>query len=289
MLTCKNNARLELTQRKGFTLIELLVVIAIIAILVAILFPVFGQARAKARQISCASNLKQMALAGIQYAADHDGYIMRFRNGANSELTTNFLGEPIAPRPFAEGYHWQNYWMPYVKNTQIFFCPEGSSEFRSHPRYTSTVGGQPIREVWGHYGMNYERLTANPRQPWNNRFLDSVPNPAATFLVMDSWSVTPSIDASDNPATFLGCGAVGSAQDKGIGFNLPLGDKRRGDRHQGRINVAYADGHVKSIAPSTLRGLITTPRPPEIPGTLALYSEFLDYSTADVTCANWNF
>ncbi len=275
---------------RGFTLIELLVVVAIIALLAAILFPVFGQARSRARQISCASNLKQMALAGIMYASDHDGYIMRFRNGSVSELTENFLGEPIAPRPFAEGYHWQVYWMPYVKNTQIFFCPEGPSDFRVHPRYNQLVGGQPIREIWGHYGMNYERLTANPREPWNNRLLDGVPNPASTFLVMDSWSVTPSIDGSDNPATFLGCGPLNGTQDKGIGLNLPLGDKRRGDRHQGRINVAYADGHVKSLLPSTVRQLITTPRSAEIPGSLALYSEFLDYSTTNTTCATgWNF
>lgn len=275
--------------KNGFTLIELLVVIAIISILAAILFPVFSQARAKARQASCTSNLKQMALAGIMYASDNDGFIMRSRNTAPSELTENFLGEPIPTRPFAEGYYWQTFWMPYVKNTQIFFCPEGLADFRTAPRYNNTVSGQPIREVWGHYGINYERLTGNPRQPWYNRTLDSVPNPAATFLVMDSWSVTPSIDASDNPSTFLGCGAVGGSSDKGIGMNLPKGDSRRGDRHQGRINVAYADGHVKSIAPSTLLGLITTPRPAEIPGTLALYSEFLDYSTTNTTCSSWNF
>ena len=67
--------------RRGFTLIELLVVIAIIAILAAILFPVFAKAREKARQASCSSNLKQIALAALQYATDYDGLIAAGRGG----------------------------------------------------------------------------------------------------------------------------------------------------------------------------------------------------------------
>jgi prepilin-type N-terminal cleavage/methylation domain-containing protein len=98
--------------RKGFTLIELLVVIAIIAILAAILFPVFAQARAKAKQTSCLSNMKQIGLGLMMYAEDYDQTLPSsyyYLNGANSD----------------GGYmHWSGMIMPYVKNEKIFVCPE---------------------------------------------------------------------------------------------------------------------------------------------------------------------
>ena len=92
--------------RRGFTLIELLVVIAIIAILAAILFPVFAKAREKARQTSCLSNVKQATLGLIMYAQDYD-----------SIWATRDYG--VAPNRFG----WTDVIMPYVKNTQMFICP----------------------------------------------------------------------------------------------------------------------------------------------------------------------
>ena len=93
--------------RRGFTLIELLVVIAIIAILAAILFPVFAKAREKARQSSCLSNVKQIDLGILQYAQDYDERLVTYytRDAANNRI----------------------YWMaqidPYLKNDQIWKCP----------------------------------------------------------------------------------------------------------------------------------------------------------------------
>ena len=91
------------TRRTGFTLIELLVVIAIIAILAAILFPVFAQAREKARAISCLSNLKQIGLACMQYVQDYDETYM-YRSQA-----------PLG--------HWGYAAYPYIKNFGVFTCP----------------------------------------------------------------------------------------------------------------------------------------------------------------------
>ena len=93
-------------QQRGFTLIELLVVIAIIAILAAILFPVFAQAREKARQASCLSNLKQLGTAQMMYAQDYDETYPK----AYHQTPQGDVG-------------WYLLIQPYAKNTKIFRCP----------------------------------------------------------------------------------------------------------------------------------------------------------------------
>ena len=105
--------------RRGFTLIELLVVIAIIAILAAILFPVFAKAREKARQTRCLSNLKQLDLAALSYAQDYDERWVRYRY----------------PNP----YYWPDKLDPYLKNAEILKCPSRPTVARA-------------------YGMNYHHL-----------------------------------------------------------------------------------------------------------------------------------
>ena len=122
--------------RKAFTLIELLVVIAIIAILAAILFPVFARAREKARQASCQSNLKQLALASKMYGSDYD--------------------ESVTPGNMNTGatfYLWSNLLTPYTKNTQLFICP-------SKPGQAWTGGAPPyacvqLQTVLSNYTVNY--------------------------------------------------------------------------------------------------------------------------------------
>jgi prepilin-type N-terminal cleavage/methylation domain-containing protein len=93
---------------RGFTLIELLVVIAIIAILAAILFPVFMQARATARKAACVSNMKQLSLALQAYAGDYDGFM-----------------PPSQLPAFGANVSWPTMLFPYVRNEGVFVCPEG--------------------------------------------------------------------------------------------------------------------------------------------------------------------
>lgn len=216
----------------GFTLIELLVVIAIIAILAAILFPVFAQARDKARQSVCSSNLKQLGTAIMMYAQDYD---------ETYPCYSTYPGEKI---------HWYDMINPYVKaqnfTSSIFFCPSVGKK---------RIGGN---EASG-YGVNYLHVISYPpifgyakdpccKQWWNDRdngpqALARLPRPADTFMITD---------------TQQDCGA-----DKGSGWaaiycpvELPKGppwaagacvDKSYGlaDRHAGGGNYLMADGHNK--------------------------------------------
>ena len=162
--------------RRGFTLIELLVVIAIIAILAAILFPVFAKAREKARQASCLSNIKQQALAVIAYATDYDGrYVL------NIWTSSTDRPQPPHQRTYAHTT------FPYVKNQQVFACPSsGATGFTPSSAVVGDWG--PVLQIpYGHYGYS----------SWcSNRPDAEFRQPAETFMIMDA--VNPWNDTCQN-------------------------------------------------------------------------------------------
>jgi len=175
--------------RRGFTLIELLVVIAIIAILAAILFPVFSRAREKARQASCLSNVKQMALATLMYAQDYDE-TLPFAIGGPDMGHLSGLMELL---------------QPYMKNTQIQLCPSnpaGAIDFTAEGlgRYS--------------YGWNYVLfaycLPVMPPQPVVSLALPQYP--AATVTVYDG------LDASTVPHAHIIEAAFRHNQGANAGF-----------------------------------------------------------------------
>jgi prepilin-type N-terminal cleavage/methylation domain-containing protein/prepilin-type processing-associated H-X9-DG protein len=120
--------------RKGFTLIELLVVIAIIAILAAILFPVFARARAKAQQNNCLSNVKQIQLGLIMYASDNN---QRYPIASGT-------GTP----------DWANAVYPYIKNSQIYLCPTDATTYGSLTYTGPSIFGGSGANPGGSYGFN---------------------------------------------------------------------------------------------------------------------------------------
>ncbi len=121
--------------RRGFTLIELLVVIAIIAILAAILFPVFAKAREKARTSSCQSNLKQLGVAFMQYTQDYDEKFCEAWNG-NAQLAANTTR------------NWGVALQPYIKSRQVFKCPSDTeSTSASSYNMNNWIGQQALAAI----------------------------------------------------------------------------------------------------------------------------------------------
>ena len=202
--------------KKGFTLIELLVVIAIIAILAAILFPVFARARENARRASCSSNLKQIGLGIIQYSQDYDEKL---------PARVYFGGEPAKS--------WRVVIQPYVKSTQLFACPSNTGNTLTTnydsgtfiPRSYSINGGE------GANGAAFDATiggTAPSRNDGNSESLSALQSVSQIWLVTES--------SKDWPWPELNTNSVLAD----IGFS----------GHLGTINWLFADGHVKSMKPA---------------------------------------
>src|ERR1051326_7586640 len=163
---------------KAFTLIELLVVIAIIAILAAILFPVFAQAREKARAISCMSNAKQMGLSISMYIQDYEGRYFPYRYSANyiTDGASNFPG--CLTECYPHHHFWNQLLFPYTKNYGIFVCPSAKN---GHVNQVSATEG--LYGGTNSYGMNSFFNNTNSRVKGINEA--ALPEPATTLLIHD--------------------------------------------------------------------------------------------------------
>jgi len=194
--------------RRGFTLIELLVVIAIIAILAAILFPVFARAREKARQASCGSNMKQIALALKMYVQDYDQRFMCVRQGPGG---------------------WAQICQPYVQNWQLFECPSFDTYLRNcgpatgHGNAASPPASNPLGVGvyeggymlcgWEANGCCYPGLKESKFE-----------FPATTYMVVEG-------------------NCMGAYWGAFVKDGAPWHHHQY--RHNEGLNIAYVDGHVK--------------------------------------------
>jgi len=212
--------------KRGFTLIELLVVIAIIAILAAILFPVFARARENARRTSCQSNLKQVGLGLRQYTQDNDELFPLTYVDVNASGTFN-----------AGDTGWVVAIQPYVKSYQLFQCASETNGMVSSPGTTSsdTAG---YTDYWYNAGL----------AGMNESGINFVAN---TIANGDGDSGHAAYCLSGNGGTAPApCAAWTAGTAPGSGYAV---------RHLDGANFAYADGHVKWLRPTAVAAAATQP------------------------------
>jgi prepilin-type N-terminal cleavage/methylation domain-containing protein/prepilin-type processing-associated H-X9-DG protein len=257
--------------KKAFTLIELLVVIAIIAILAAILFPVFAQAKLAAKKTASLSNVKQLALAEIMYQGDNDDYFVLLMNGHYSDRACGYSGATgtncADNLPLAQHTQfWTELITPYVKTFQMFVDPAVGDGQGYYGSGSLAIWYNQYR--YAQYGYNYQFLS-----PWNAcdvalaRSGSSGINPASTVLLSTSeywpditangrgWlgatppGTGPLITPAPNACTWYdGKGWSTGWFMNGTASDFPTGhytSTSRASKPYGGANLAWVDGHAK--------------------------------------------
>ncbi|MES2461368.1 MAG: prepilin-type N-terminal cleavage/methylation domain-containing protein [Armatimonadota bacterium] len=253
----------------AFTLIELLVVIAIIAILAAILFPVFAQARDKARQTVCLSNAKQIGLAAMQYLADNDSTWVPYSYGVSGSVYSPGWGSGSAL------IYWNQSLQPYIKNKGVFVCPTDDATNQSYaiwpdyptkpnPENTSAAcpGCDRISWCWNAFNSVSGPGGANSFGANSTKVTPGFVTAGKTGyagLTGGYWAGTTLLDSDvEDPAGSLWVVEgnhpdVGSDVENDYGYmianptrtpNPYIGVKVRGRHNAGFVGI-FGDGHVK--------------------------------------------
>ncbi len=257
-------------RQRAFTLIELLVVIAIIAILAAILFPVFAQARESARKISCLSNNKQIGLGVMMYCQDYDE-MYPCNNWDTPPLGITDTDSRDPNYPAANSWMWHI--MPYIKNKQIFVCPSDPDPKSGWTGYDATNPAD-CNEAWGiptpiSYNSNDQIIGYGGYLNPNGCFGDgsfipdwgltpkgmaAIPTPASTYMIGDAGRENAlesywinNLRAANYTRVYPSTGAPGGGHLADSTASPWMTQLNQGNiyRHQLGSNVVFADGHAK--------------------------------------------
>jgi prepilin-type N-terminal cleavage/methylation domain-containing protein/prepilin-type processing-associated H-X9-DG protein len=207
--------------RRAFTLIELLVVIAIIAILAAILFPVFASAKEAAKKTVCLSNMKQIGLSLQLYLIDYDDQ-MFFRSG-----NVNGRSGDI---PTTNTNRWWNMLMPYIKNSGVFQCP-------------SDTLPTPSKDANGNLTIMRSYIAIAPAESLN---LTLIPEPSDTTVITEKWG-------TDYAGTVTDSWIEPFNGDFSIDATDPTRTWTAADRHAQQMNAVFFDSHAKSATGGAIR------------------------------------
>jgi prepilin-type N-terminal cleavage/methylation domain-containing protein/prepilin-type processing-associated H-X9-DG protein len=213
-------------RKQGFTLIELLVVIAIIAILAAILFPVFARARETAKKSACLSNMKQMSHAWIMYSDDYDG-----------ACPALFLDYRLGQGYYTDKHTtWMEELYPYIKSSQVFGCPSGG--------FVPKTPADLMSDKWDSIGrLTYGWNATVFNYPWIFPVSQSdLDVPSDTAFVCDTTGA--------NYLSLPGPQSMywNSQYDFKEGAGPEYIARPPANRHNGTINVAFCDGHARALA-----------------------------------------
>jgi prepilin-type N-terminal cleavage/methylation domain-containing protein len=236
------SGRVRTGSRRGFTLIELLVVIAMIAILAAILFPVFAQARGKARQSQGLSNLRQMGTALRMYVDEYDGYMVRHAYG------------PAGPG--AGLYQWPHALAPYIRNWGIFVCPN-APQLNGIARFNGLDLGayqtNPLYPRDGRYlgyavNLNYHHHSSDPSAGWHptGKPETMIEDVSGTILITEHSGLPwQAVWAAQGPPT----GGPYLPQDTRWMTTPDVNTGVRIARSSDGVDLLFCDGHAKWMSP----------------------------------------
>ncbi|MDQ3813859.1 MAG: DUF1559 domain-containing protein [Armatimonadota bacterium] len=225
-MTVTAHRQASIRVKQGFTLIELLVVIAIIALLAAILFPVFARARENARKSSCQSNLKQIGLGLAQYSQDYDETMCPLRWCWNCG---------IGPTPTQTAMPFQALIFPYVKSAQLFRCPSITANANMNGTPYAPLNIPTIQVSYLSNGGD----TGSNGPGWGRAMISldggtiavsDITNPSSTIAICEHIN-NPYADLYNNGTVYSS--ATARLKD-----------------HLGQLNLLFADGHVKSMKPT---------------------------------------
>ena len=238
--------------KSGFTLIELLVVIAIIALLAAILFPVFARARENARKTSCLNNCKQMALGLMQYSQDYDELLPK---GSSNNRGNGWAGPTLT----------------YVKSSQAFVCPSDTLRPNNNPQISYAYNGAVTFPINGYSGsgalaeFNSTARTILVFEVTNCTWGPTTDGPLSAYSPAGNGYGTSANLLPNSPQVYYATGYLANSGNSPTAVGGPVFNNKPTGRHLDGSNYCFADGHAKWLKPEVVSAGLAAGNPADAP------------------------